>query len=78
MKGFGSKPTEIAWHYRIGRWAEQILVDKYLKVEQVAGFWDVKRPNPLPHNHSAMAASVTMVSPKPLNADHWLPDFSTF
>ena len=35
MKGFGSKPTEIAWHYTIGRWAEQILVDKYLKVEQV-------------------------------------------
>lgn len=34
MKGFSSQPTEIAWHYTIGKFAPKILGDKYLKVEE--------------------------------------------
>ena len=34
VKGFGSKPTEIAWHYTIGRWSPKIFRDKYLKLEE--------------------------------------------
>ena len=34
MKGFGSKPIEIAWHYTVGHFAPKILGEKYLKLEE--------------------------------------------